>query len=87
MLEQLKTYLLIVSTSIYLLYSYIMFVSEDKVVNGMYDADNKVSYIWNKKTRFALLLDEFSNTNDCIKSYNYLNNLINGSDLNLNPGQ
>ena len=52
MLEQLKTYLLIVSTSIYLLYSYIMFVSEDKVVNGMYDADNKVSYIWNKKTRY-----------------------------------
>lgn len=85
MLEKLTNYLLILSTSIYLLYSYIMFVSNDKVISEITKVDNKVGYAWNKKTRLALLLEEFSNTPDCMRSYEYITGLVNGTDLNLNP--
>jgi len=87
MLEKLTSYLLILSTSIYLMYSYIMFVSNDKVISDITKVENKVGYAWNKKTRLALLLEEFSNTPDCMRSYEYITSLVNSTDLNLNPSQ
>jgi hypothetical protein len=87
MLDKLANYLLILSTSIYLVYAYIMFASNDKIISEVSKSGNKFSYIWNKKARLALLLDEFAGTTDCVKSCDYLNNLVYGSDLDLNASK
>ena len=78
-------YIMIVFLSMHLAYSYIMYAANDKIFKNMDKEKNKVSYVWNKKTRLALLLDEFASTDQCKESYEYLMSLINGTDLNPKP--
>lgn len=85
MFKTLLNYLFIAATSIYLVYGYLIHISDDRIISKVTKVDNKMHYMWEKKSRLALLLDEFSNTPDCIKSYGYLTYLINGTDSNLNP--
>lgn len=79
-------YIKIALVALHLVYLYFMFIINDSVISKIPEVDSKVTYIWNKKARFVLLMDEFSSTDDCVKSVSYMKSLIYGGDLHSNAG-
>lgn len=80
----MKEYILIAFLYLHLLYSFVLYVLNDKIIKDIYDSNSKSSYLWDKKVRLGLLADEYMSSEDYIRCNNYIQLLINGPNIDPN---
>jgi len=72
---------------VHLAISCMLYIIKDSVFKKIFSTPNKINYIWNKKSRLALLIDSFIKEDEYAEIYKEIQTLINSSDLNPDPAK
>ncbi len=80
-------YFMVTILYVHLAISCFLYIIKDSVFKKIYSTPNKMNYIWDKKSRLALLVDSFIKEDEYAAIYDEIKVLINGGDLNSNPAK
>lgn len=67
----------------HILYLCLVEIVQDKILLNVVNSDNKIKFLWEKKTRVGLVIDSYMNSDEYIKMKKYFDSLINGADCDL----